>query len=65
MFSLAGFARVEVFTSPETVRVLGPAFSKWFLMKDSIRIRANMTYIECNLPLSKSDPFLEGSKTHN
>ena len=60
--AFAGFLRVGEFTYREADHHLGPTFSKWFLTKSCVRIRARGTYMELTLPSSKTDPFRKGVK---
>jgi len=60
--AFAGFLRVGEFTYKKADRELGPSFGKWYLTKRSIQIHQNDTYMELNLPASKTDPFRKGIK---
>ena len=60
--AFAGFLRVGEFTYKESDRNLAEGFGKWFLTKSCIRISREATYMELNLPSSKTDPFRKGIK---
>ena len=61
--AFAGFLRVGEFTYRGTDLESGPAFSKWFLTKGSIRFTARGQHMDATLPASKTDPFREGIKS--
>jgi len=60
--AFAGFIRVAEFTYKEADCQLEPSFSKWFVTKSSVRIRAMGAYMDLTLPSSKTDRFRKGVK---
>jgi len=60
--AFAGFLIVGEFTYKESDRALAQGFGKGFLTKSCIRISQEATYMELNLPSSKTDPFRKGIK---